>query len=213
MAFHDLVFPKEVRSLSASPLWPVDVIKLGGGGEQRILIQPDALREFEAVYSTWTIAEARAALGFFNGRRAMLHSFKVRDKMFYERTLEPLGIAGASGTTMQLIVDEGDSLNSWIREIYLPEPGSVQIRANNNILVEGTNYSLNYNGVNGGKLTWITSVLGQTITATFKFFVPVRFDVQSLPDLEVILWRSNNTGAVTGSTIPMREVDYAGEWI
>lgn len=212
MAFHDLLFPKEVRSLAASPLWPVDVIKTNVS-EQRVILQPDARRQFEAVHSTLTIAETRDILRFFNGRRGPGHSFKVRDKILYEVTLEPFGTGGGIGSTNQLIINEGDSLNAWNREIYLPEPGSVTIRANGTLKTEATHYTLAYNGATGGLVTWLQSVSGQTLTWSGRFYVPVRFDIQSLPDLEVIMLRSNNTGAVTGPTIPMIEVDYPGEWV
>ncbi len=212
MAFHDTVFPVEVRSLQGTPKWRTDVIELAAT-EQRVILDTDALRDYEALHSTLTIEQARSILRFFNARRGPGHSFKLRDKVLYVATAEPIGTAGGVASTMQLIINEGDSLNAWNREIYLPEPGSVVIRANGNLQVEATDFSLNYNGANGGKLTWITNRSGQIITADFRFYVPVRFVAESLPDIEIIMWRANNTGAVTGPTIPLKEVDYAGEWV
>jgi uncharacterized protein (TIGR02217 family) len=213
MAYHDVIFPIEVRSQQGTPVWPVDIIGLGGGSEQRVVLQPDARRQYEATHSALTLAQARDILKFFNGRRGPGYSFKVRDKLLYTTTAEPIGVAGGIGTTMQLTLNEGDASNAYNREIYLPESGSVVIKANSVTQTEGVDYSLNYNGANGGKLTWITNRSGQTITADFRFYVPVRFDAKSLPDIEVIFWRSNNTGSVTGPTVPMIEVDYPGEWV
>lgn len=211
MAFHDVLFPVEVRSLSATPAWPVDVIQLGGFNEQRILAQPDARREYEAAHSTITLAQARLIYKFFNGRRGQLHSFKLRDKLLYQVTAEPFGTGGGGGSTNQLTMNEGDAANAYNREIYLPESGTVQIRAGVTLKTEGTDYTLNYNGANGGLVTWITSVSGQALTWTGNFYVPVRFDVPSLPDIEMLMFRSNNTGAATGPIVPMVEVDYLGE--
>lgn len=211
MAFHDILFPVEVRSLSATPSWPVDVIKTAAA-EQRISGRPDSLRQYEAAHSTLTFAQARAIYKFFNGRRGQLHSFKLRDKLLYQATAAPIGTAGGPTSTMQLLIDEGDAANSYLREIYLPESGTVVIRAGVTVQTEGVDYTLNYTGANGGKLTWITDRTGQVITADFNFYVPVRFDVQSLPDIEMIRYRSNNTGSATGPIIPMLEVDYPGEW-
>lgn len=202
-----------MRSISATPTWPVDIIKLGGGGEQRILLQGDSRREYEATHSTLTLAQAQQIVEFFNGRRAQLHSFMVKDKFLFQATAEPFGTGGGIGSTNQLIYDEGDATNSYIREIYLPKSGTVEIRANAVLKTEGVDYTLNYTGASGGLVTWLVSVSGQTLTWTGEFYIPVRFDTNSLPDIEVIFLRSNNTGAASGPTVPMREVDYAAEWI
>lgn len=212
MAFHDLLFPVAVRSLQGTPVWRVDVIEMAAAS-QRVILDTDALRDYEAVHSTTTIQQARDIIKFFNGRRGPGHSFKLRDLVLFTATAEPIGTAGGIGSTMQLIINEGDATNAWNREIYLPEPGSVAIRANGNLQVESTDFSVNYNGANGGKLTWITNRSGQVITADFRFYVPVRFVSESLPDIEVIMWRANNTGAVKGPTIALKEVDYPGEWV
>lgn len=212
MAFHDLLFPVEVRSLQGTPVWRTDVIEMAATS-QRVILDTDALRDYEAAHSALTLPQTRDIIKFFNARRGPGHSFKIRDKVLYTATAEPIGTAGGIASTMQLIINEGDSLNAWNREIYLPEPGSVVVRANGNVQVENTDFSLNYNGANGGKLTWITNRSGQTITADFRFYVPVRFVTESLPDIEIIMWRANNTGAVKGPTIPLKEVDYPGEWI
>jgi len=211
MAFHDIVYPVEVRSLAATPTWPNDVIKTAAS-EQRVLGQSDSLRDYEGAHSTITLAQARQIYKFFNGRRGMLHSFKIRDKLLYQVTAEPFGTGGGAGSTNQLIINEGDTLNAYNREIYLPEPGTVHVFAGITEKVEGTHWTLAYNGINGGLVTWITSVSGLALTWTGNFYVPVRFDAESLPDIEMIQWRANNTGAAQGPVVPMVEVDYPGEW-
>jgi uncharacterized protein (TIGR02217 family) len=186
---------------------------MGGSNEQRVVLQPDSMRQYEAAHSTITLAQARSVYKFFNGRRAQTHSFKLRDKLLYQVTAEPFGTGGGVASTNQLIINEGDAANAYNREIYLPESGTVQIRAGVTLKTEGVDYTLAYNGANGGLVTWLTSVSGQALTWTGNFYVPVRFDVSSLPDIEMIQYRSNNTGAATGPVIPMVEVDYPGEWV
>jgi len=202
-----------VRSISATPNWPVDIVKLGGGGEQRILLPTDTKREYDARHSTINQTQAKDIVEFFNGRRGQLHSFKVYDIFLHQATGEPFGTGGGIGSTNQLIYDEGDSANSYIREIYLPKSGTVQIFAGVTLKTEGVNYTLNYNGANGGLVTWLTSVSGQTLTWTGEFYIPVRFDVASLPDLEAIAQLSSTQFKASGPTIGMTEVDYPSEWI
>ena len=213
MAYHDVLFPVDISALRATPAWAVDIIKLGGGGEQRVLLQGDSRREYEATHSTLTWAQARDIVEFFNGRRAQLHSFKVKDQSLFTATAEPFGTGGGISSTNQLIYNEGDATNAYNREVYLPKSGTVQIRANGNLKVENTDYTLAYNGATGGLVTWLVSVSGQTLTWTGEFYIPVRFDVPSLPDIELIVQMSENVGLASGPVVAMREVDYAAEFV
>lgn len=213
MAFHDIEFPVAVRSISATPSWPVDIIKLGGGGEQRVLLPTDSKREYDAVYSVISETAAQQVAEFLNARRGPLHSFKIYDVFLHKATAEAFGTGGGVGSVNQLIYDEGDAANSYIREIYLPKPGTVTIFAGATQKTEGVHYTLNYNGANGGKVTWLTSVSGLTLTWSGEFYIPVRFDTESLPDITAIAMIGNGKIVAQGPTIPLVEVDYPGEWV
>lgn len=212
MAFHDIAYPLDVRSLAATSSWPVDVMETGGGAEQRVLLAGDSRREYEGAHGILSIADAQTAVKFFNGRRAQLFSFKITDKSLFQAVGQPFGTGGGVSSTNQLIVNEGDSLNAYNREIYLPKSGTVQIFANATLKTEGVHYTIAYNGATGGLVTWLVDVTGQTLTWTGEFYIPVRFDVGSLPDVEILYMLSSNTGGVQGPTVPMREVDYPSEW-
>lgn len=213
MAYHDLVFPFSVRTLNATPAWAVDIIKLGGGGEQRVLLQGDSRRHYEFNFSHIKLDKVREVYEFFNGRRAQTHSFKIKDNTLFKATGEPFGTGGGIASTNQLVIDEGDATNSYIREIYLPKSGTVHIFAGVTEKIENTDWTLNYNGASGGLVTWLTSVSGQALTWTGEFYIPVRFDVGSLPDISLVMYQSNDTGAAVGPSVPMVEVDYVSEFV
>jgi uncharacterized protein (TIGR02217 family) len=213
MAIHNVVYPLDVRSMAATPVWPVDVIKMGGGAEQRILLQSDSKREYEGGHGILTIADAQVIHRFFSARRAQVFGFKLVDKSLFQAVGQPFGTGGGIGSTNQLIVNEGDATNAYNREIYLPKPGTVQIFGNAALKTEGVNYTLNYGtSAAGGLVTWLTSVSGQALTWTGEFYIPVRFDVSSLPDIEILYMMSSNTGGVQGPTVPMVEIDFPSEW-
>jgi uncharacterized protein (TIGR02217 family) len=212
MAFHDIAYPLDVRSMAATPSWPVDVLKMGGGAEQRVLLQGDSKREYEGAHGILTIADAQAVVKFFNGRRAQLYAFKLIDKSLFQAVGQPFGTGGGVGSTNQLVVNEGDTTNAYNREVYLPKSGTVSILAGVTPKVEGTDYTLAYNGATGGLVTWLTSVSGQALTWTGELYIPVRFDVGSLPDIEILYMMSSNTGGVQGPKVPMVEVDYPSEF-
>lgn len=216
MAFHNVQFPLDLAALQASPTWPVRVIEMGGGAEQRVIMQADSLRTYNAATAITTIEAYRSVVEHFNGRRGMGYSFPLKDRTLYKLTTpKAFGTGGGAGSTNQLSFDEGDSGNSYIREVYLPIAGTIHIFANAVEKIEGTHWSLAYNGSTGGTVTWITSVSGQTLTWTGQFLIPVRYDTESLPGAEVfaMLDDANGVGLVQGVNIPLREVRYPSEWV
>ncbi len=214
MAFHNVPFPLTVAALGAAPGWAVDVIKLGGGAEQRIALQGDAIRQFNAGTAISKISDFDLIIHHFNGRRAQLFSFPLKDHTLWKATLEPFGTGGGIGSTNQLIINEGDSGNAYNREIYLPKPSTVQIRAGVTLKTEGADYTLNYTGVNGGLVTWLTSVSGQALSWTGEFYIPVRYDIEVLPEADVFAMLNLTTGAGLRrpANIPLVEIRYKSEF-
>lgn len=185
---------------------------MGGGAEQRILLQNDSKREYDGAHAVMSLVRAQEIVKFFNGRRAQLYAFKITDKSLFQAVGQPFGTGGGVGSINQLLYNEGDASNAYNREIYLPKPGTVQIFANATLKTENVHYTVAYNGSTGGTVTWITSVSGQTLTWTGQFYIPVRFDTSSLPDIQLIVQRSSTDFLTQGPVVPMVEVDYPSEW-
>lgn len=212
MAFHNNVFPKELSAINPSSEWEVQIVKLGGGAEQRNISQTDALRRYDAATPTLTLAEFRSIEKHFNARRAQGFSFPLRDRSLADASTEPLGTGGGIGSTNQLTMNMGDAGNAYNREIYLPESGTIRIFANAVEKFQTTDWTLAYSGATGGLVTWVTSVSGQSLTWSGSFFVPVRYDIKSLPDARLFFWKTDGTGLVEGPSIPLVEVRYAAEF-
>lgn len=213
MGIHYEQFPLELSALAGTPTWAVDIIKLGGGAEQRVIRHADSLRRYDAATAIMIESEYRAVMRHFNARRAQGYGFPLKDRSFYTVTNEPLGTGGGIGSTNQLTLNEGDASNPYNREIYMPVQGTIQVRANGNLKVENTDYTIAYTGANGGRVTWLVSVSGQTLTWSGEFNVPVRYDTGSLPDPELFLHRNDsNTGLVQSISIPLVEIRFAAEW-
>lgn len=213
MAFHNELFPKALASISGGPSWMTDVIRFGNRAEQRISLQGDTRRRYEISLSYITGAEYRSIIKHHNARRGMLHSYPLEDEFFKSVTSEPLATGGGIGSTNQLTLNEGDAANAYNREIYLPKSGTIQIRANGNLKVENTDYTLPYTGATAGLVTWLTSVSGQTLTWTGSFYVPVRYDVDELPSPSLVALLETSAVIAGPKSVPLVEVDYVSEWI
>lgn len=190
----------------------MDVIQLGGGAEQRFATQGDAIRRYNAATAITKIADFDQIVHHFNGRRAQLFSFPLKDQTLFKASLEPLGTGGGIGSTNQLTFNEGDAGNAYNREIYLPKTGTIHIFAGITEKTETTDWTLNYTGTNAGRVTWVTSVTGQTLTWTGEFYIPVRYDVEALPEAEVFAMLSTTVGLRRAASIGLVEVDYPSEW-
>jgi uncharacterized protein (TIGR02217 family) len=210
--FHNSLFPLTVAALGAAPSWAVDVVQLGGGAEQRIATQGDSIRRYNAATAITRISDFDAIVHHFNGRRSMLFSFPLKDQTLFKVTLEPLGTGGGVASTNQLTLNEGDATNAYGREIYLPKTGTIHIFAGVTEKVEGTDWTLAYTGATAGRVTWLTSVTGQTLTWTGEFYIPVRYDLETLPEAEVFAMLSSTVGLRRPASIGLVEVRYLSEF-
>ena len=212
MAFHNQVFPLELSALTPKTSWKTTVTELGGGGEQRAGLWSDARRRYNASNPTLTLANYLLVEKHFNARRGQLFSFPLRDRSSFTATTEALGTAGGAGSTMQLRIASGDATNAYNREIYLPESGSIHVFANAVEKTETTDWTLAYTGSTAGTLTWVNSFSGQSITWTGQFWIPVRYEIDEMPDSKLFKWTTGTTGLVEGPDIPLIEVRFASEW-
>lgn len=214
MAFHTNVFPRELSALTPKTSWQTQVTELGGGAEQRAGLWGDARRRYNASNPTLTKAQFLTIEAHFNGRRGKLHSFPLRDRSSWRATAEAFATGtGSALSPQQLLINSGDSGNAYNREIYLPEVGTVHVYDNAVEKTITSDWTVATSGSGAGLITFLyTPANAHVLTATFDYYVPVRYDVDELPDSRLFVWNSNDTGLVEGPDIPLIEVRYASEF-
>lgn len=206
------IFPLELKAIDSQETWNNTTIKLQSGARQTNLNWNDSLRVFDASTAEHlTIAQLNSVRKHFNAMRASGYSFPLRDRSFFQAADEGLGAAGGIASTMQLSINDGVAANAYNKEIYLPENGTIVIKANTVTLVENTDYTLAYTGATGGTLTWLVSYSGQTITWSGSFYLPAHYTIDVFPSMELFIWQSAGVGLVRGAPVPMEEVRYLSE--
>lgn len=215
-SFDAVVFPKELASISVKSRWMTQVVIMGSGSEQRAALWNDARRNYDAATAGFmSLADYLLIEKHFNGRRGRGRSFPLRDRTAYRATAEPFGVGDGATTQFQLSVASGDSGNAYGREIYLPETGTYSIFDNGLPVTEGAGagkFTMG-TGATGGLVTFGTApVAAHIVTATFDYFIPVRYEVDQLPDYETIIWTTGTSGLVKGTSIPMLEAKYQDEF-
>lgn len=218
MSFLYSVFPVELAAIDSGDTWEGTITELNGGGEQRNIAWSDSKREFDAATAEHlTLATLNTIRKHFNAvRGAVGYSFPLRDRTFYQATVEPLGVGDGSTTTFQLTKNDGNSDNSYNREIYLPESGTISIFDNATPVVEGAGagkFTVPYSGATSGLVTFGTApVTGHVLTWTGRFYLPVRYATKRFPGMKLFIWDSvTGVGLAQGAQIPLLEVRYANE--
>jgi uncharacterized protein (TIGR02217 family) len=182
--FHDVRFPLELGfSAAGGPAFSTQVVVTGSGAEQRNAEWSDARLEYDAGLGIRSEDDLRQLLAFFRARRGQAHGFRFLDPLDNSSAspgAEPaatdqwLGDGDGMTTRFALVKHYGDDgLGAdppQTRRITRPWPDSVVVA------VAGVPLANGWTLAPGG---WIDlaepPAAGTSVTAGFRFDVPVRF--------------------------------------
>lgn len=212
MAFLDLAFPRRISAnVQGGPERRVDIVTLASGEEERNARWKNSRRSFDAGLALQDADDLAAVIAFFEETGGPLHSFRFRDwsdfssattsKSNPSATDQELGVGDGSQTDFQLVKTYG-SLSPYTREITKPVSGSVVVALNG--APQGSGWSVD-------NLTGVVSFssapgVGVTVSAGFKFDVPVRFDTQALLVDMAFFSEAKGEGLGAVPEIPLIEV-------
>lgn len=169
--FYDIVFPESI-SIKSSYIIEYNTIinKSKNGGELRISNYDYPLLSYNVVNDLKTKKELEEIINFFKLVKGRAYGFKFKDWLDYKAINQNIAIANGEQTEFQLIKTYNINNKIQIRKITKPENVSVFVNQQNITQNININYS---NGI----ITFNTPPEKDSIiTATFDFYVPVRFD-------------------------------------
>lgn len=169
--FYDIVFPESI-SIKSSYIIEYNTIinKSKNGGELRISNYDYPLLSYNVINDLKTKKELEEIINFFKLVKGRAYGFKFKDWLDYKAINQNIAIANGEQTEFQLIKTYNINNKIQIRKITKPENVSVFVNQQNITQNININYS---NGI----ITFNTPPEKDTIiTATFDFYVPVRFD-------------------------------------
>lgn len=193
-----------------TPRFPDDISIGSTGGPSFFTSVVTAPSGYESRNSNWTYARAeyevglvnrsatltRALFAFFNAvAKGQLNGFRYKDYGAGESTGtdEPIGTGTGAEQTLQLVKVYTSGALTYTRPIYKPVSGTVVIK------LDGTpTGAFSVNTATG--VVTITAGVGDAITATFDFDVPVRL---ATDDLRVT--RGESADAFSWPSILLRE--------
>lgn len=192
MAFDDVRLPVDIeKGAVGGPSFNTTIVELASGNEQRNQMWSRERVNFDVAYGIQSKSDFDAVRSFFKARRGKARGFRFKDWSDYIATDSVLGTgdgvavtgppASRTGTAVyQLIKVYADTANAYTRKITRPVSGTLSVKVAGVLKTEGTHYSVDYST---GIVTFVTlqiPLLGEQITASFNYDIPVRFDVDAL---------------------------------
>ncbi|RYE11182.1 MAG: TIGR02217 family protein [Hyphomicrobiales bacterium] len=180
MAFHNIRFPLDIAlGARGGPERATDIVTLSSGREERNSRWARSRRRYNAGYGVKSRADLQAVLAFFEERRGRFHAFLWHDGLDHSsQGQQPLGTGDGEAATFQLVKCYGVSFDPYLRPITRPVTGTLAV------FVDGEP-TVAFTLGQGGIVTFdMPPADGATLSASFEFDVPVRFDIDRL-DIEL----------------------------
>ena len=169
--FYDIVFPESI-SMKSSYIIEYNTIinKSKNGNELRIPNYDYPLLSYNVINDIKTKKELEDIINFFKLVKGRAYGFKFKDWLDYKVINQNIAVADGEQKDFQLI--KTYNINNKLQTRKITKPKQVNIFTNNQDIT--TNISINYEN---GIITFNTPPEKDTIiSASFEFYVPVRFD-------------------------------------
>ena len=169
--FYDIVFPESI-SMKSSYIIEYNTIinKSKNGNELRIPNYDYPLLSYNVINDIKTKKELEDIINFFKLVKGRAYGFKFKDWLDYKVINQNIAVADREQKDFQLI--KTYNINNKLQTRKITKPKQVSIFINNQNIT--TNISINYEN---GIITFNTPPEKDTIiSASFEFYVPVRFD-------------------------------------
>ncbi len=155
------------------PEFSTVVLENPNGAEQRIQRWASPRHSGQIGFGVRTQAQLADLKAFFMGRGGKARGFLFRDHRDCTAELQPIGTGNGSRTQFQLVKLYSSGSIDVIRKIT--RPTSVSVFKNG---VAATSWTVD---AATGMVTFSSApTTGQVITASFSFYVPVRFDTDRM---------------------------------
>lgn len=173
--FHEVSLPQFVSIYArGGPCFHTIVVSSVSGREARSTSRTHSLQQYQIKDCKLNNEQFAQLNAFFRARQGMMYGFRMRDHADHTVNDQQLAVGDGQKTQFQLFKSYRDDLSTYQRPIYKPIADSVIIKVN------GTVADFNCNSTNGMIKLANAPQQGASITASFIFEVPVRFEIDNL---------------------------------
>lgn len=198
--FHEVRLDSGIEeNSSGGPVFLTTITPLAEGDEMRNVVMALEQGRWQVGYDVQDVNDLNRLRNFFYARRGRYYGFRFKDLMDYQVTNGFQFITDGSRLSFQAIKRYQDSGATYDRRLLKLVSGSVTVY-DNATPTSDVSLDLNTGHFTLGATTAATT--GHTITATFQFDVPVRFDV----DNQDVRIRSDNV--MDWQNLPIVEIKF-----
>lgn len=177
MTFVEIQFPPEISyGSSGGPEYATDIVASQSGYEQRNIHWEQARARYNVAHGVKTKAQLDVLVAFFRARKGRAIGFRFKDWTDFEAAAEPIGTGNGAQTQFQLTKRYTSGGATEYRPISKPVVGTVQLYVNGVLQTSG----VSVNTATGIVTFTAPPAAATSITASFQFDVPVRFDTDRL---------------------------------
>lgn len=156
------------RGAKGGPKFDTTVLSAVNGVEQRNINRTQSRGEWTIGYGLRMASDWKPILALHYAQRGRAYGFTFKDFTDYYVTDGSIGTGNGTATTFQLIKVYDAGVRQYTRTILLPDTDTLIVNLNGTPTTAFT--------VSDGLLTFTSAPAnGAVITASFDFFVPVRF--------------------------------------
>jgi uncharacterized protein (TIGR02217 family) len=199
MAFHDVLFPLQLGfGAAGGPEFSTQVVVTASGHEQRNSQWSDARQYYDAGLGVRSEADLSQLISFFRARRGQAYGFRFNDPLDNSSALQgqpvsptdqALGSGDGGQTRFALTKRYGEEVGQ-VRRISRPVADTVVVALDAVPVVDGWVLG------DGGFVDFdVPPPPGVTVSAGFRFDVPVRFAVDRI-DVSIAGWRAGELPSV-----------------
>lgn len=177
MAFVEVQFPPDISyGSSGGPEYATDIVTSQSGYEQRNVNWEQARARFNVAHGVKTKAQLDTLIAFFRARKGRAYGFRFKDWTDYQAAQVVIGTGDGERTQFPLVKPYSSGAITEVRSISKPVAGTVQVYKNGVLQTSG----VSVNTVTGVVTFAVAPAVAASVTASFEFDVPVRFDTDRL---------------------------------
>jgi uncharacterized protein (TIGR02217 family) len=175
MAVDNVVMDERMAlGFKGGPVFSTDKLTMVSGQERRLQNRSVAIHTYQWSYKNTSLQIEAALKAFWFDRRGDFKVWLLKDWSDYSGTLEPIGLGTGALTTFQIIKTYSvAATNPYQRTIRHLKPATLAVYVDGVLKTITTHYTVNATGL----VTFVSAPTGgQVVTATYEFYVPVRFE-------------------------------------
>lgn len=191
--FDEVRFPTNIAyGSSGGPEFSTQVVELGSGHEKRNQNWAYPRERWNVAYGVRQEEDLIALISFFYQRRGRARGFRFKNHADFTATDQVCQLISTPLKTYQIVKHYGTTFE-FIRKIT-KLVGTVTVKRNGATQTQPGQCSVD---LNTGVITFVSSPGSDTITASYTFDIPMRFDTDHLPTtLDTYLAQSANVTLV-----------------